>query len=56
MTDVNGPDDLELLTNTPDPAKSLLHNLDQAAGGIGLYMNTKKTEYMCLKQKGAISN
>ena len=30
-------DDLALLTNTPTQAKSLLHSLEQAARGIGLY-------------------
>ena len=33
----------------------LLHSLEQAAGGIGLHVNTDKTEYMCFDQKGDIS-
>ena len=40
-------DDIALLANTPTQAKSLLHNLEQAAGGIGLHMNIDKTEYLC---------
>ena len=41
--------DLMLLTNTPAQAESLLLSLEQAAGGIGLYMNTNKTEFICFK-------
>ena len=31
-------------------AESLLHSLEQAARGIGLYMNSDKTEFVCFKQ------
>ena len=48
-------DDLTLLPNTLAQAESQLHSQEQAAGGIGLNMNTNKTEFMCFKQ-GAISN
>ena len=41
-------DDLTLLKNTPAQTESLLHSLEQAAGGISLYMNANKTEYVCL--------
>ena len=34
---------------------SLLHSLELAAGGIGLHVNTDKTEFMCLNQRGDIS-
>ena len=51
MTDADYADDLALLTNTPAQAESLLHNLKQAAGGIGLRVNANKTEYMYFKQK-----
>ena len=44
-----------LLTNTPTQTKSLLHSIKQAVGGIGFYMNANKTEYVCFKQKEAIS-
>ena len=46
-------DDQELLANKQ--AKSLFYSLGQAAGGIGLYVNVYKTEYMCFKQKRVIS-
>ena len=36
-------------------AKTLLHNLEQAATGIGLHINAHKTEYMCFNQAGDIS-
>ena len=36
-------DDVALLANTSTQAESLLHSLEQAAGGIGLYMNTKQS-------------
>ena len=55
ITDADCADDLVLHSNTPTQAESLLHNLEQAAGCIGLYVNADKTEYMCFKQKGAIS-
>ena len=32
-----------------------MHCLEQAARGIGFYMNADKTEFMCFKQDGAIS-
>ena len=44
-------DDLVLFTNTPTQVEYQL----QAAGGIGFYVNANKTEYICFKQKGAIS-
>ena len=53
MTDADEADDLALLVNTPAQVESLLHNLEQAAGSIGL--NVNETEYICFKQKGAVS-
>ena len=45
-----------LLRNSPAQANSLLRNLGQVAvGGIGLYLNAKKTELTSFKQVGAIS-
>ena len=44
-----------LFPNTPAQAESQQHDLEQAAGGIGLYMNVNKTEFMCFKQEGDIS-
>ena len=55
ITDADYIVDIVLLANTPNQAKSLLHSLEQAAGGIGSYVNMDKTEYMCFNQKGDIS-
>ena len=54
ITDADYVDDLALLANTPAQAESLLHNLEWAAGGIGLYVNADKTEDMCFNQRGDI--
>ena len=50
-------DNIALLANTPAKAKSLLHSLEKAAGGIGLHFNADKTELMCFNQnqRGYIS-
>ena len=55
MTDADYTDDLALLANASTKAESLLHSLEQAVGGIGVYINANKTEYMRFKQKRAIS-
>ena len=47
MTDADY--DQVLLTNTPAPAKSSLHSLEQATEGMGFYANIKSTEFMCFK-------
>ena len=44
-----------ILANTPDQAETLLHSLERAVAGIGLYVNAHKTEYMCYNQTGDIS-
>ena len=44
-----------LLANTPNQAETLLLSLERAAGGIGLHVNVRKTEYMCFTQEGHIS-
>ena len=36
-------------------AETLLHSLERAAAGIGLYVNAHKTEYMCYNHTGDIS-
>ena len=54
ITDADYADDIALLANTPTQAESLLHNLQQIAGDIGLHMNVDKTEYVCFNQKGDI--
>ena len=53
--DADYADDLAFLANTLAKAGSLLHSLEQAPRGIGLYINSDKTEFMCFKQDGAIS-
>ena len=55
IMDMDYTDDITLLVNTPTPAESLLLSLEQAAGGIGLYVNADKTEYTCFNQRGDIS-
>ena len=35
--------------------ETLLHSLERAAAGVGLYVNAHKTEYMCYNQTGDIS-
>ena len=50
MTDADYADDLALLANTPPQAISLLHRLEQVAGGIGLYANANKTDFRCFIQ------
>ena len=46
MTNVDNLDDLALLLNTPVPAESLLHRLEQVAEDIGLDVKANKIEYM----------
>ena len=55
ITDANYIDDIALLANTPNQAKTLLHSLERATTGIGLHVNAHKTEYMCYNQTGDIS-
>ena len=55
ITDADYADDIAILANTPDQAKTLLHSLERAAASIDLYVNAHKTEYMCYNQTGDIS-
>ena len=55
ITDADYADEIALLANMPDQAEKLLHSLERAAAGIGLYVNAHKTEYMCYNQTGDIS-
>ena len=55
ITDADYADDIALLANTPNQAKTLLHSLERAAADIGLRVNAHKTEFMCFNQKGDIS-
>ena len=55
IIDANYTDDISLRANSPVQAKSLLHSLECATSGIGLHVNTDKTEYICFNQRGKIS-
>ena len=55
ITDADYADDIAILANTPNQAKTLLHSLERADTGIGLHINAHKTEYMCFNQAGDIS-
>ena len=55
ITDADYADDIAILVNTPDQAETLLHSLERAAAGIGLYVYAHKTEYMYYNQTGDIS-
>ena len=55
ITDADYAYDIAILANTPSQAETLLHSLERAAAGIGLYVNAHKTEYMCYNQTGDIS-
>ena len=54
ITDADYADDIAILANTPNQAEKLLHSLERAAAGIGLHVNTHKTEYMCYNETGDI--
>ena len=56
ITDADNVDDVALLVNTPAQAESLLHSLEQTARGIGHFVNSNKTEFMCFNQDGAMSS
>ena len=47
MTDVDYADDQALLANTPAQAESPVHNQEEAAGCIGLYVNPNEIEFIC---------
>ena len=55
ITDADYANDIVLWANTPTQAKTMLHSLEWAAGGIGLHVNAHKMEYMCFNQRGDIS-
>ena len=52
ILDADYANDIVLQVNTPTQAKT---QLERAAAGIGLYINTDKTKYMCFNQRGEIS-
>ena len=54
FTDADYANDIALLANSHAQAETLLHSLEQAAAGIGLYINANKTENTCFNQRGDI--
>eukprot|EP00795_Rhopilema_esculentum_P015881 gene15881-7213_t len=50
ITDADFADDLALISNNLNQVQTLLHNLEEAAGEIGLHINHKKTEFMIYNQ------
>ena len=55
ITDADYADVIALLAYKPSQANSILHSLEWASGGIGLHVNTDKTENMCFNQRCDIS-
>ena len=55
ITNADYANDIAILANTPNQAKTLLHSLERTATGIGFHVNAHKTEYMYFNQKGDIS-
>ena len=55
IMDADYTDDIVLLANAPAQAESLLHSLEWAAGGIGLYVNAEKNRIRVFNQRGDIS-
>ena len=54
ISDADYTDDIALLANTQTQDVSLLHCMEQPAGGIYLHVNADKTEYMCFNKKANI--
>ena len=54
ITDADYADDIALLSDFVQDAQIILHNLETASKEVGLYLNAKKTEYMCFNQDGDI--
>ena len=52
---ITDADNIALLAKAPTQAETLLHNLKQAAAGIGVHVNAHKMEYMCFNQTGNVS-
>ena len=52
---ITDADYIAILANAPNQTETLVHSLERAAAGIGLYVNAHKTEYMYFNQTGDIS-
>ena len=55
IIDADSADDLAILANALPQAETLLHSLERAAAGIGLYVNAHRIVYMCFNQTSDIS-
>ena len=49
LTDVDYADDLAIISDYLTDGTILLHQLEQASSEIGLYIDAKKTEFICYK-------
>ncbi|KAI8483104.1 hypothetical protein Bbelb_391230 [Branchiostoma belcheri] len=56
IIDADYADDLALLANRVADVETLLHALEEAAFGIGLYVNAIKTGYICFNKHGKIQS
>ena len=54
ITDADYADEIVILAKTPGEAETLLHSLERAAAGVGLYVNAHRTEYMSFNETGDI--
>ena len=54
LTDVDYADDLAVTADTISNATTLLHQLEDAAKDVGLYVNSSKTEHISFNQQGTI--
>ena len=50
ISDADYADNIAVLTDYLEDAAKVLHNIEQLAQVIGLYVNSEKIEYMCLNQ------
>ena len=55
MIDTDYVDYRALHANTPAQAESVLHSLEQTAGGTGRHVTANKTEFMWFKRGESIS-
>ena len=54
ITDVDYADDIALMSDNIQDATYLLHNIENTAKEIGLYINAKKTEFISYNHQGTI--
>ena len=56
ITDADYADDLALFSDSIADATSLLHYVEDAAQKIGLYVNARKTEFLCYNTTGTMKS